>query len=67
MQDAASETTSISRTSSYQKLNGEMSHDQPPDKDPSDEKTAELNSLPSASFNFINSIIGAGVIGTHLV
>lgn len=28
-----------------------------------EEETGKFNSLPLASFNFINSIIGSGVIG----
>ena len=67
MKDAASETTSISRASSYQKLNGKEENPPPPDKDVEEaERSKELNSLSHASFNFINSIIGAGVIGMYI-
>lgn len=65
-QDAASETTSISRTSSYQKLEGDGGGDgsaEGKDLEAETGRMPELNSLSSASFNFINSIIGAGVIG----
>ncbi|XP_067932811.1 putative sodium-coupled neutral amino acid transporter 11 [Watersipora subatra] len=61
--DAASETTSISRASSYQKLNGNLEQGEQNTSKPDDTRNPELNSLPGASFNFINSIIGAGVIG----
>lgn len=31
-----------------------------------EEENERTNTLPWASFNFINSILGSGVIGTHI-